>query len=70
MAFARTEQLRRRRLAFEEGFTKPLGEVPHSVDRSDEIAEAALFSSVDEFDVGGRIAFQGAAGESAARSPE
>ena len=58
MASARVEQLRRRRLTLEEAFIDPLGQVPHRLDRADEIAEAALFTPVDEFDVGGMIHLQ------------
>ena len=64
------EELRRRRLDFEEGFTKPLDKVPHRLYRTDEIAEAAVFAPLDQFGIVGRIDLQGVAGESAARSPE
>lgn len=42
-------------LALEEGFPELLCEVPHRLYRSDEIAEAVFFATVDESDIGGRI---------------
>ena len=58
MRSAWAEKLRRRRLALEEGFAESLGEIPHHLDRTDEIAKAGFLVSIDELDVGGGIDLQ------------